>query len=138
MNLSKIKRIRSSKNKANIPFPLCGYPMYMIIRLIGKHKFFLIASTVQASQTLGNERKAKSFGPKDFFSSYVNNGIGASRVAVVTGDRKVVGRLPSLKNHGLLFKDNYYIIRRNNSMTSIQSTVLSTRLNYLDRRNSLR
>ena len=132
----------SSNTKAIIPVHLFGQPADMdpILRFGREHGLVVIEDACQAH---GAEYKGRKVGPLadlGCFSFYPGKNLGAfgEAGAIVTNSFQLQEKIRVLRDHGQVRKYHHSTVGWNCRMDGIQAAVLTVKLPYLERGNSLR
>jgi dTDP-4-amino-4,6-dideoxygalactose transaminase len=132
----------SSRTKAIVPVHLFGQPADMdpILRFARDHGLAVIEDACQAHGAEYKGRKVGSLGDLGCFSFYPGKNLGAfgEAGAIVTDNFELQERIRVLRDHGQVRKYHHSLVGWNCRMDGIQAAVLSVKLRYLDRWNSLR
>ncbi len=142
IDVNQIEDKITKKTKAIIPVHLYGQSANMdeIMGLSKKHNLYVIEDTAQATGADFRGEKVGSFGDIGCFSFYPSKNLGAlgDGGAVVTNNKKIMEQIKMLRNYGMV--DKYYekIIGFNSRLDTIQASVLSIKLKYLDKWNDQR
>ena len=143
INPKKIEEKITKKTKAIIPVHLYGYPADMneIKNLAEKYQLFIIEDCAQAHGAEYNGRKVGTFGIASAFSFFPSKNLGAygDGGAIVTNNKDLGDSVRKISNHGQLEeKHKHFIVGRNSRLDSIQASILSVKLKYLDAWNNRR
>jgi len=132
----------SSNTKAIIPVHLFGQPADLdpILRFGREYGLVVIEDACQAH---GAEYKGRKVGPLadlGCFSFYPGKNLGAfgEAGAIVTNSFQLQERIRVLRDHGQVRKYHHSAVGWNCRMDGIQAAVLTVKLPYLERGNSLR
>ena len=139
----KIENKVTSRTKAIIPVHLYGCPADMneILVISNKYNIHIIEDCAQAHGAEYYDKKAGTFGIASIFSFFPSKNLGAygDGGAIVTDNQKLYEIAMKISNHGQLkTKHEHTIIGRNSRLDSIQASILSAKLSYLDKWNSRR
>jgi dTDP-4-amino-4,6-dideoxygalactose transaminase len=140
---NKIEAKISKKTKAIIPVHLYGCPADMneILKIAENHELFVIEDCAQAHGAEYLGRKVGTFGIAAAFSFFPSKNLGAfgDGGAILTNNKDLAELSRKISNHGqLLEKHRHFIVGRNSRLDSIQASILSVKLRYLDEWNSKR
>lgn len=129
--------------KAIIPVHLYGCPadMDLIIALADKYDLKIIEDCAQAHGAEYNGKKVGSFGIASAFSFFPSKNLGAfgDAGAIVTSNKELSESVRKISDHGQLgVKHKHFIVGRNSRLDSLQASILSVKLRYLDQWNSKR
>ena len=143
IDTTKIEEKITKRTKAIIPVHLYGSPADMneIIKIAEKYRLFIIEDCAQAHGAEYFGRKVGTFGIASAFSFFPSKNLGAygDGGAIVTKDRDLGELIRKISNHGQLNeKHKHFIIGRNSRLDSIQASILSVKLKYLDTWNNRR
>ncbi len=146
ISLSSVEKIlikqKKHRIKAIIPVHLYGQCADMdgILKLGRKYGLKVIEDTAQSFGAEHRGRKAGTLGDCGTVSFYPGKNLGAFGDAgmILTNNKAVAEKLKIYRNQGN--KDKYYhlVLGRNNRMDTIQASVLSIKLKYLDLWNKSR
>ena len=124
------------RTKAIIPVHLYGQPADMrpIMELAARHDLQVIEDAAQAHGAEYEDQRVGSIGHAASFSFYPGKNLGAygDGGAITTDDATLVERLKALRDHGRTSKYEHAIVGYNSRLDSLQASVLSVKLNYLD------
>jgi dTDP-4-amino-4,6-dideoxygalactose transaminase len=137
INYKKIEEKITPKTRAIIPVHLYGCPADMKeIESIGaKHGLYIIEDCAQAHGAEYYGTKVGTFGVASAFSFFPSKNLGAfgDGGAIVTNNKEISDLVRKISNHGQLNeKHRHFIIGRNSRLDSIQASILSVKLKYLD------
>lgn len=143
IDITKIEEKITSKTKAIIPVHLYGCPadMAQISNIAEKHNLYVVEDCAQAHGAEYYGRKVGTFGIASAFSFFPSKNLGAfgDAGAIITNDLSLAEKTRMIANHGqFLVKHSHKIIGRNSRLDTIQASVLSIKLKYLDNWNNLR
>ena len=130
----------SKKTKAIIPVHLYGCPAEMneIIAISKKYNIYVIEDCAQAHGAEYFDKKVGTYGIASAFSFFPSKNLGAfgDSGAIVTNDPALNEMTRKISNHGQLFtKHEHSLIGRNSRLDSLQASILSAKLSYLDKWN---
>ena len=132
----------SNKAKAVICVHLYGQSCNMdeLKKITKKYNLYLIEDAAQAHGAKYINQKIGSFGDLSCFSFYPTKNLGSygEGGAVLTDSKVLFKKLLSVRNHGSSEQYNHDIIGHNYRMTGFQGAILSVKLKYLDKWNSIR
>jgi len=132
----------TSKTKAIIIVHLFGIVCdpEPFISLSRKHSLKLIEDCAQAHGATFKSKKAGNLGDAAAFSFYPTKNLGAlgDGGAITTNDNKLADQIRLLTNHGQIARDVHQISGRNSRLDTIQASILSVKLNYLEQWNEKR
>jgi dTDP-4-amino-4,6-dideoxygalactose transaminase len=140
---NKIEEKITKRTKAIIPVHLYGYPADMneIEIIAEKYGLFIIEDCAQAHGAEYFGRKVGTFGIASAFSFFPSKNLGAygDGGAIVSNNKDLSESVRKISNHGQLKeKHKHFIIGRNSRLDSIQASILSVKLKYLDSWNNRR
>jgi dTDP-4-amino-4,6-dideoxygalactose transaminase len=140
IDVSRIEEKISSNTRAIIPVHLYGNPVEMksLILIAEKHNLYIVEDCAQAHGAEYEGRKTGTFGIASAFSFFPSKNLGAfgDAGAIVTNDKNLIEKARMISNHGQLnVKHHHHIIGRNSRLDTIQASILSVKLRYLDEWN---
>ena len=140
---SKIEEKLTKRTKAIIPVHLYGCPADMneIESIVRKYGLHIIEDCAQAHGAEYDGKKVGTFGIASSFSFFPSKNLGAfgDAGAIVTNDKEISDLVRKISNHGQLNeKHKHFRIGRNSRLDSIQASILSVKLKYLDQWNDKR
>lgn len=143
IDYTKIEEKITKRTKAIIPVHLYGFPADMneIGKIAEKSGLFIIEDCAQAHGAEYSGRKVGTFGIASAFSFFPSKNLGAfgDGGAIVTNDPAISDLVRKISNHGQLNeKHRHFMIGRNSRLDSIQASILSVKLKYLDLWNDKR
>jgi dTDP-4-amino-4,6-dideoxygalactose transaminase len=142
MDPAGLEEAVSSRTKAIIPVHLFGQPADMdpILHFAREHGLAVIEDACQAHGAEYKGRKVGLLGDIGCFSFYPGKNLGAfgEAGAVITNSFELQEKIRILRDHGQVRKYHHGMVGWNCRMDGIQAAVLSVKLAYLDRWNSLR
>jgi dTDP-4-amino-4,6-dideoxygalactose transaminase len=116
--------------------------MDALTRLARHAGIALIEDAAQAHGATWRGRRAGSFGVAGCFSFYPGKNLGAfgDGGAIVTSDPALADRVRSMRDHGRVAGSHYDhdMLGTNSRLDAVQATVLSAKLDHLDRWNARR
>jgi len=137
----------TSKTKVIVPVHLYGQSCDMeeIMNLADEFDLFVIednAQAIGAEYTFGNGIKKYTgtmgnIGTTSFFPSK-NLGCFGDGGAMMTNDDDIAKKLKMIANHGQIEKYHHKVVGCNSRLDSIQASILSIKLKYLDNYSSAR
>lgn len=142
IDVSKIKKVITSKTKAIIPVHLYGHPAEMnpILATAREHGLKAIEDNAQGFGAEYNGKKTGSFGDIGCLSFFPTKNLGAFGDAgmVVTNDPALAERMRMLRTHG--WKKKYYSeeVGYNSRLDALQAAILQAKLPYVDSWNDKR
>ena len=132
----------SNKAKAVICVHLYGQSCNMdeLKKITKKYNLYLIEDAAQAHGAKYINQKIGSFGDLSCFSFYPTKNLGSygEGGAVLTNNESLFNKLISIRNHGSSEQYKHNMIGHNYRMTGFQGAILSVKLKYLDKWNSIR
>ena len=144
INLQDLKKKINKKTKVIIPVHLYGNPSDMInIVKLAKNNIKIIEDCAQAHGAKINNKHVGTFGEFGTFSFYPGKNLGAfgDGGCIITNNKKHADLCQRIRNHGSLQKYDHTIVGRNSRLDTIQSAILSLRLDHynkaLQKRNYL-
>ena len=147
ISVEGIRKAITSKTKAIIPVHLFGQCANMeeIMAIAKEHNLYVVEDSAQATGAdfffSNGERKkagtignigATSFFPSKNLSCYGDGG------AVMTNDDSIAERIRCIANHGSKIKYHNDLVGVNSRLDTIQASILSVKLKYLDDNNAAR
>lgn len=136
INENKIEGLISKKTKAILPVHLYGQAANIptILKIIKKHKLFLVEDCAQAHGTIINNKKVGSFGDASCFSFYPTKNLGAygDGGIILTNSKTLAKTCQALRMYGM--RKGYYseIEGFNSRLDEIQAAILNVKLKYLN------
>ena len=114
--------------------------MNKLKEITNKYNLYLIEDAAQAHGAEYMNKKIGSFGDFSCFSFYPTKNLGAygEGGAVLTNNKDYYEKLKSIRNHGSSKHYHHAMIGHNFRMSGFQGAILSVKLNYLDKWNSIR
>ena len=133
----RIEEKITKKTKAIIPVHLYGCPADMneILKIAVKYGLFVVEDCAQAHGAEYNGRKVGTFGIASAFSFFPSKNLGAfgDGGSIVTNNKELAELSRKISNHGQLHeKHKHFIIGRNSRLDSIQASILTVKLKYLN------
>lgn len=143
IDITKIEEKITKKTKAIIPVHLYGSPADMneIKNIAEKYGLFIIEDCAQAHGAEYFGRKVGTFGIASAFSFFPSKNLGAfgDGGAIVTNNKDLGDTIRKISDHGQLKeKHKHFRIGRNSRLDSMQASILSVKLKYLDTWNNKR
>ena len=147
ISVEGIRKAITSKTKAIIPVHLFGQCANMeeIMAIAKEHNLYVVEDSAQATGadfmfSNGEKKKAgtignigaTSFFPSKNLSCYGDGG------AVMTNDDSIAERIRCIANHGSKIKYHNDLVGVNSRLDTIQASILSVKLKYLDDNNAAR
>ncbi|EAY31991.1 DegT/DnrJ/EryC1/StrS family aminotransferase [Microscilla marina] len=133
----KIEAKLTSKTKAIIPVHLYGQPANMpaIMEIAQKHDLKVLEDCAQAHGASIEGKNVGIWGDCASFSFYPGKNLGAygDAGAMVTNAPALAEKARRIANHGQLLKHDHQIEGRNSRLDTLQATILSTKLKYLNK-----
>ena len=114
--------------------------MNKLKEITNKYNLYLIEDAAQAHGAEYMNKKIGSFGDFSCFSFYPTKNLGAygEGGAVLTNYKDYHEKLKFIRNHGSSKQYHHTMIGHNFRMSGFQGAILSVKLNYLDKWNSIR
>lgn len=138
----KIEEKITSRTVGIIPVHLCGQAADMdrIMAIAARHNLWVIEDCAQAHLAKHNGRTVGTFGNVGTFSFYPGKNLGGmgDGGAITTSDKALAKRMAIFARHGGLTKGEHLIEGINSRLDGLQAAVLSVKLRYLEKWNSLR
>ena len=147
LDITNLKKKISNKTSAIIAVHLYGEcsDIKNIRKVIKNKKIFLIEDAAQAHGSVDFSYGEKGFktgslGDMGCFSFYPGKNLGAygDGGAITTNKKKYYLKLKKLRNLGGINKYQHDILGYNSRLDTIQATILSNKLDYLDSNNNKR
>jgi len=142
MDVNKVESQINENTKAIIPVHLYGNPVNMeaIMLLAKKHNLIVIEDCAQSHGATYRGKLVGTFGHAASYSFYPGKNLGAygDAGAITTDNDTIATKCRMIANHGQLQKHTHVIEGRNSRMDGLHAAVLSVKLNYLNKWNSLR
>ena len=142
LDLEDLESKINSNTKAIICVHLYGQScdMNKLKEITNKYNLYLIEDAAQAHGAEYMNQKVGTFGDFSCFSFYPTKNLGAygEGGAVLTNNENYYQKLLSIRNHGSFKQYHHNIIGHNFRMSGFQGAILSIKLNYLDKWNSIR
>jgi dTDP-4-amino-4,6-dideoxygalactose transaminase len=142
MNINSLPSLITRKTKAVIPVHLHGVPVDMIslLKLTARYKIFVIEDCAQAHGAKINSKRVGSFGDMAAFSFYPTKNLGClgDGGCITTNNQNLMRKAKSLRNYGSFSNKAFDIQGVNSRLDSIQASILSIKLKYLDSWNEKR
>lgn len=142
IDINKIEEKITSKTKAIVAVHLYGQPtdIKKIIEIAQKHKIKVVEDCAQAIGAEIDGRRVGSFGDVSCFSFYPTKNLGAygDGGLILTNDENLEHQARMLRFYGM--EKTYYANFEgfNSRMDEVQATILSIKLNYLEKWNTRR
>jgi len=132
----------TNKTKAIIAVHFYGLPAEMEpLKIIGKkYGIRIIEDCAQAAGAEYKNRKVGSWGDAAAFSFYPTKNLGSlgDGGCVTTNDQKLAKKIRTINNHGQFGKNKHKLVGRNSRLDTLQASILSLKLEYLDKWNQNR
>lgn len=142
IDVSKIEQKITPRTKAIIVVHLYGLPVEMdeVMKIAKKHKLFVLEDCAQAHGAEYKDKKIGTFGDIATFSFFPSKNLGAYGDAggIITNKEEIASVCRLIANHGQIKKNEHEREGRNSRLDGMQAVVLSVKLKYLDKWNSLR
>ena len=142
LDLNKLPSLITKKTKAIIPVHLHGFPVDMgeLLKVTKKNKIFVLEDCAQAHGASINGKRIGNFGDIAAFSFYPTKNLGClgDGGMITTNNKKLMEKVRAIRNYGSLRNKQFNVIGVNSRLDSLQASILSIKLNYLDRWNNKR
>jgi dTDP-4-amino-4,6-dideoxygalactose transaminase len=143
IDINRFEEKITKRTRAIIPVHLYGCPADMneILAIARQHKLFVIEDCAQAHGAEYYGRKVGTFGVAAAFSFFPSKNLGAfgDAGAIVTNNAELANSARQIANHGQLNnKHRHLVVGRNSRLDSLQASILSVKLKFLDEWNSKR
>lgn len=142
LDIAGIEGVITPSTKAIMPVHLYGIPADMdsIMTIAAEHNLFVIEDAAQAHGATWRGKRVGGIGHAAGFSFYPTKNLGAlgDGGAVVTNDPDLAEKVRLLTNYGSKTKYHHEIKGQNSRLDSIQASILSMKLPYLDAWNQKR
>ena len=136
INLEDLKKKINRKTRLIIPVHLYGYPsdMLQIKKIANKKNIRIIEDCAQAHGAKINNKHVGNFGELGAFSFFPGKNLGGfgDGGCIITNKKEYYFACKRIRNHGALKKYDHTILGRNSRLDTIQSAVLSLRLDKYD------
>lgn len=142
LDISSIEAAITPATKAIMPVHLYGIPVDMdsVMNIAKKHNLFVIEDAAQAHGAMWKGKRVGGLGHAAGFSFYPTKNLGAfgDGGAVVTNDSTLADKVRMLTNYGSKVKYHHESKGQNTRLDTIQASILSIKLPYLDDWNQKR
>lgn len=142
ISIDSIKQVADANTKAIVGVHLYGNPFDItsLQQFTKDHGIYLIEDCAQATGATYQNKKVGSFGDLGCFSFYPTKNLGAfgDGGMVTTNNPKLAEKIKLLRMYGEKKRYNSFLIGHNSRLDEIQSTILRTKLPYLDNWNKKR
>jgi len=142
LNPDLIEAKITANTKAIIPVHLYGQPCDMdkIMEIAKRHTLFVIEDVAQAHNSSYKGRLTGTFGDAASFSFYPGKNLGAYGDAggIATNSEEISKKARMIAHHGQLKKHTHVIEGRNSRLDTLQASILSAKLPYLEKWTKLR
>lgn len=142
MDPGQLQAALTPKTKAIIPVHLYGFPCAMteIMAFAKAHNLIVIEDCAQAHGAMVGGKRVGTIGHAGCFSFYPTKNLGAigDGGAVITPDAAIAENIRQMRQYGW---DSQRIAHRTGALSrldSLQASILSVKLNYLDEMNEKR
>lgn len=130
------------RTRAIMPVHLTGQPcdMAAIMEIAGRHNLIVIEDACQAHGATFEGRACGTIGNAGCFSFYPSKNLGCygDGGMITTNDDDLAARLRAMRNYGSDRKYRHILLGSNSRLDAIQAAVLSVKLQYLARWNTMR
>ena len=137
INTNLISSKITNKTKAIIPVHLYGQPcdMKAIMKIAKEYKLKVLEDCAQAHGAKIEGQHVGTFGDAASFSFYPGKNLGAFGDAgcMITNNKIIEKKARQIANHGQEGKHNHIIEGRNSRLDTIQASILSVKLRYLNK-----
>lgn len=142
LSITDLEKRITDKTKAVIAVHLYGHPcdMDQILSVASQHGLYVIEDCAQAHGAVYRSHKVGTFGIFSTFSFYPGKNLGAygDAGAILTNDHFLHDQARMIANHGRKEKYTHLFEGRNSRLDSIQASILSVKLKYLESWISIR
>ncbi len=142
IDITEVEKKITKKTKAILPVHLYGAPcdVATLRKIADRHNIYLVEDAAQAHGATIGEKKVGTFGDISVFSFYPGKNLGAygDAGALATNSKKIYEKLLKLRNYGQTKKYYHEEIGYNSRLDEIQASLLSVKLQYLNRWNKQR
>lgn len=142
MDVNLLPSLITRKTKAVIPVHLHGVPVDMIslLKITARHKIFVVEDCAQAHGAKIKSQRVGSFGDMAAFSFYPTKNLGClgDGGCITTNNQNLMKKAKSFRNYGSIANKVFDIQGVNSRLDSIQASILSIKLKYLDSWNKKR
>lgn len=132
----------TNKTKAIIAVHFYGLPAEMepLISIGKKYGIRIIEDCAQAAGAAYKNKKVGGWGDAAAFSFYPTKNLGSlgDGGCVTTNNQKLAKKIRILNNHGQSGKNKHKLVGRNSRLDTLQASILSLKLEYLDKWNQQR
>ncbi len=139
---NKLRSVMSREIKAIIPVHLYGSPSNMteIMEIANDYSVPVIEDAAQAHGALTNGKKVGSIGEISCFSFYPAKNLGAAGDGgfIATNSSEIADKVMLLREYGQREKYKHDLLGWNSRLDPIQASILSVKLQYLDKWNDSR
>lgn len=133
----KIESLITNRTKAIMPVHLTGRvcEMNKILKIAKKHSLFVIEDAAQSIGSKYNNRMAGTFGKVGCFSTHPLKNLNACGDGgfITTNDYNIFEKASSLRNNGLIDRNNIETFGYLSRMDNIQAAILNYRLKKLNK-----
>lgn len=142
IDIKDARKRLTKKTKAIMPVHLYGQiaDMESVMSFAKKYNLFVIEDACQAHGAFYKGKRAGSFGDFAAFSFYPGKNLGAygDAGALVTNNKEIYETIKMMRNYGQKEKYHHVSLAWNRRLDTIQASILSVKLKYLDSWNELR
>jgi len=142
INPEEIKKAITKNTVGILPVHLYGLccDMEKVLKIAKEYNLFVVEDAAQAFGAQFHGKKSASFADLGTLSFYPSKNLGAWGDAgmAVTGNKSLAENVRVLRNHGQRTRYNADFIGYNSRLDSIQASVLSAKLRYIDKFTRLR
>lgn len=142
IDIDKATEKITPNTKAIIPVHLFGQAVDMnkLMDFSKKHNLYVIEDCAQAHGAQWNGKNVGAFGDLGTFSFYPGKNLGAFGDAggIITNNRELDKKCRMIRNHGQITKHEFLTKGRNSRLDTLQASVLTVKLNYLNQWTSRR
>lgn len=142
INVELLEPAITPRTKAIVPVHLYGQPADLpaIMEIAAKHNLPVVQDACQAHGATIGSKPLASFGTAACYSFYPSKNLGAygDGGMVVTNCDTLADRVRLLRNYGQRTKNKYEVLGYNSRLDTLQASILSVKLKYLDEENEQR
>jgi len=136
INPDLIEEAITPRTKAIMPVHLTGRPADMapIMEIAKRHDLAVVEDAAQAIGATYSGKKVGSFGEIGCFSLHPLKTLNASGDGgfITTSNLYLYEKIPLLRNHGLVTRDEAVIFGHNSRLDELQAAILNVKLKHLD------
>ncbi|UCC95542.1 MAG: DegT/DnrJ/EryC1/StrS family aminotransferase [Candidatus Omnitrophota bacterium] len=137
-----IKKAITENTVGILPVHLYGLAadMTKILKVAQEHNLFIVEDVAQAFGGLYQGKKLGTFGSAGAFSFYPSKNLGGygDGGLIATDSNELMEKIKILRDHGQKTQYNAEYIGYNSRLDAIQAAILSVKLRYVNRFNSLK